>query len=130
MLLNYSNQLCTGFLLLMLFFYACAGYAYRVNAQRPADDPKKRNFHPRAILLAAFTWPLFLFATMTIFIVKAILYGIFLILFTIALLVIRKPFLLKWLDKVATEIGNRLLEANTFLMRIVFGKPIGNPQTV
>lgn len=122
-------HLRNGLLLLMGILFLCAWYAYRVNARRPEDDPKKREFHPRAIILAPFTWPLFLMAFITIFIVKAILYGIFLILFTIALLVIRKPFLLIWLDKIATMIGNKLLGANTFLIRVVFGKPNENPQT-
>lgn len=125
----YSNQLCIGFLLFELCLFAFARYAYRVNAHRSANDPKKRDFHPGAIFLAPFTWPLFLAAYITIFIIKAILYGVFLILFTIALLVIRKPFPLKWLDKIATVIGNKLLEANTFLIRVFFGKPFENPQT-
>jgi hypothetical protein len=125
----YSNQLCIGFLLLELCLFACAGYAYRVNAQRPDDDLKKRDFHPRAIFMAPITWPFFLAAYITFFMIKAVLYGLFLILFTIALLVIRKPFLLKWLDKIATAIGNKLLEANTFLIRVFFGKPFENPQT-
>jgi len=43
-------------------------------------------------------------------------------------LVIRKPFLFVWLDKIATKIGNKLLEANTFLIKVVLGKPIKNPQ--
>jgi hypothetical protein len=40
-----------------------------------------------------------------------------LVLFTIGLMAIRKPFLFVWLDKIATKIGNKLLDANTFLIK-------------
>jgi hypothetical protein len=119
---------CKGLLLLMAVLFLCARYAYRVNAQRPAGDPKKRNYNKGAILLAPFTWPFFLFASLTIFILRVFLYMVFLVLFTVALLAIRKPFLLIWLDKVASKIGNKLLEANTFLLKVVFGKKAENPQ--
>jgi hypothetical protein len=49
-------------------------------------------------------------------------------LFTIAVLVIRKPFLLIWLDKIATKVGNKLLEANTILIQAFFGKTLKSPQ--
>ena len=112
----------------MLLIFACAGYAYRINARRPDDDPKKRDFHPAAIFLAPFTWPFFLFAWIVFFVFKALIYGIFLILFTVALLAFRKPFLLIWLDNTFTRIGDKLLEANTFLIRIVFGDWGNNSQ--
>ena len=129
MLWNYSRYVCNGILLLMLFLMACAGYAYLVNARRPADDPKKKDYPLGAIFLAPFTWPLLLIAYMSLFVIKALLYGVFLILFTIALVVIRKPFLLIWLQKVATRIGDKLLEANTFLIQAAFGKRTAVPQT-
>ena len=112
----------------MLLIFACAGYAYHVNAKRPSDDPKKKDFHPGAIFLAPFTWPFFLFAFIFIFVLRVLVYGLFLILFTIALIAIRKPFLFIWLDSIATHIGNKLLEANTFLIRIVFGDWGNNSQ--
>ena len=112
----------------MLLMLVCAVYAYRVNAKRPDDDPKKRGFHPGAIFLAPITWPLFLFGSISIFVIKALVYGVFLILFTIALLAFRKPFLFVWLDRIATYIGNKLLEANTFLIKIAFGDWERTPQ--
>jgi len=117
---------CT--LLLMLLIFACAGYAYRINARRTDDDPKKRDFHPGAIFLAPFTWPFFLLAFIFIFVLRALVYGLFLILFTIALVAIRKSFLFIWLDSIATYIGNKLLEANTRLIRIAFGDWGNNSQ--
>ena len=74
------------------------------------------------------TWLLFLFASITIFLLRVLVYVVFLVLFTIALLVIRKPFLLIWLDKIATKIGNKLLGVNTFLIKIIFGKTVENTQ--
>lgn|SRR5574341_1040902 len=130
MLLYHLDSICKGVLWLMLLIFACAGYAYRVNARRPADDPKKKIFHPGAIFLAPVTWPVFFFGSISIFMIKALAYGIFLILFTIALVAIRKPFLLIWLHKIATYIGDKLLEANTFLIKMAFGSWEENPQSI
>ena len=115
---------------LSLFLWAFAGYAYRVNAKRPADDPKKRDFHPFAIFLAPITLPLFVFGFISLFLLKAILYGIFLVLLTLALVVVRKPFIFIWLDKIATKIGNMLLEANTQLIKLLLGPWAGEPQQI
>ena len=114
----------------MLLIFACAGYAYRINAKRPDDDPKKKDFHPGAFFLAPFTWPFFPLAFIFIFVLRILAYGLFLILFTIALIAIRKPFLFIWLVSIATYIGNKLLEANTFLIRIAFGDWEENTQPI
>ena len=129
MLTNNPTYLCNGFVLLTVFMLICAGYAYRVNARLAQDDPKKRDFHIGAIFLAPITWILFLLASITIFILRVVFYILFLILFAVAVLAFRKPFLFVWLDKIATKIGNKLLEANTFLIKAAFGKSIKNPQT-
>lgn len=130
MLPYHLDSICKGVLWVMLLIFACAGYAYRVNAKRPADDPKKKDFNPATIFLAPITWPLFLFAWISLFVIKALIYGVFLILFTVALLAFRKSFLLIWLDKTATWIGNKLLEANTFLIKIASGEWGRNSQTI
>ena len=121
MLFNYSNQLCFGGLLITLIFYVCAGYAYRVNARLAADDPKKRDIPLSAVLLGPIIWPVLLLGVVSIFLIKALLYSIFLVLFAIALLVIRKPFLIIWLKRSAAWIGDRLLGANILLMKMIFG---------
>ena len=121
MLLNYSKELCLGFLLLTLIFYVCAGYAYRVNARRAADDPNRRDFPVAAVMFGPIVWPVLLFGVISIFLLKVLFYSIFLILFAIALLVVRKPFLISWLKKSAVWIGDRLLGANTLLLKIIFG---------
>lgn len=121
MLFNYSNYLCIGILLITLIFYVCAGYAYRVNARRAADDPNKKEFPFAAVLLAPIAWPVLLFGVVFIFLIKALFYSIFLVMFAIALLVIRRPLLIIWLKKSATWIGERLLGANILLMKMAFG---------
>jgi hypothetical protein len=121
MLLYHLSDFCKGIFVLFLIIMACAGYAYRVNSRRADDDPKKRNYHPLAIILAPVTLPLFIIFSISIFILRVLTYGVFLILFIVALLVFRKPFLLAWLRKTATTIGDALLEANTFLIKLFLG---------
>ena len=113
----------------VLFLLLCMGYAYRVNARREADDPKRRDYYPGAILLALFTWPLLIFASISLFILRAVVYGIFLVLFSITLVAIRKPFLLIWLNKIFNWIGDKLLTANTFIIKLVFGELKKNTET-
>jgi hypothetical protein len=130
MLFRYIGYCCPGFLLLSLIFWAFAGYAYRVNAKRPADDPKKKNFHPGAIFLAPVTWPLFLIVSMSLFIIRALVYGVFLLLFTTALFAFQTSLVPIGLDNTFSWIGNKLLEANTFLIRIAFGDWERDTQTI
>jgi len=128
MLADYKEEFCQGYILLCLILWGFAGYAYRVNVRRSADDPKKKDFHPAAIFLAPITWPLFIFGFISLFVLKAVLYGIFLVILTIALIVFRKPFIFIWLDKIATKVGNMLLEANTMLIKIFFNPWLGDSQ--
>jgi hypothetical protein len=104
----------------MFFCISCAGYAYRVNAKLPADDPKRKNYHPAAIFLAPITWPLFALGWLSLLTIKALLYGIFLILFTIFLIVFQDISEPIWLEKMFIKIGNMLLKANTILTRLLF----------
>jgi len=122
MLLYHIRSLCYGSLLFMFLAMACAAYAYHVDARRPADDPKKRDYPPVAIILVPIMLPVFAVLYVSLFILRAVLYGIFLILFVITLIVFRESFLLRWLHKIATYIGNKLLDANTILIRL-FVKP-------
>jgi len=106
----------------LLFFLVSAGHAYRVNARLADDNPKKRNYSIFSIFLAPFTWPIFLLIYVFLLVLRVLVYGLFLILFAIALITFRKPFLLKWLGGTLNGIGNKLLWANTLLIKIVFGR--------
>lgn len=109
----------------LLVLLAFTGYAYRVNARRKADDPQKKDYSPVAVPMVI-AWPIYVLTWTALFILKALAYGIFLIVFTVALVVIRKPFIFKLFDKVATKIGTMFLKANTFLIRSFF--PKANPE--
>jgi len=103
----------------------CTTYAYYVNSRREYDDPKKKLYHPLAVLFAPITVPVFIILYALLFLLKAVAYGVFLVLSTFALLVIRKPFLLERLKKIALTVGNLLLETNTLLIRI-FVRPLAD----
>lgn len=118
MLWSNLNLCCNGVLLLIAIVIVCALYAYHVDSKRPDDDPKKKNYHPLAILLAPITFPLFVVFYISIFILRVITYGVFMVLFIAAMIFLRKPFILEWLKKNATTIGDLLLEANTLLIRL------------
>jgi hypothetical protein len=117
--LYYVECLCIGMLMVSLLVAAFAGYAYSVNSQRPDDDPQKRNYNVGAILFASFTWPFFLIAFVSLFLIRAMFYGFFIILFTVFLFIIPgKSSEPTGLEKMASRIGEALLEANTQLIRL------------
>ena len=110
-----------------LILFACVEYVYRANARRAADDPLRRDYHPAAVSLF-FIWPLWILVSTLLFILKALAYGVFLILFTVALVFARKPFIFIWLDRMATAIGTRLLRANMLIVRLFL--PQTNPSRI
>jgi hypothetical protein len=107
---------------------SCAGYAYAVNRRRSEDDPKKQEYHPWAILLVPITFPIFLTLGFFVFVLRAILFAVFLVVFSVLLVALRKPFLFIWWDKFATRIGEPLLKANTYLIKMAFGPGKARPQ--
>ena len=109
---------CNGTLLLMLAVTGCAMFAYFVDSNRAADDPKKKNYHPLAILLAPITFPILAILYISFFILRVVAYTVFMVLFILALMCIRKPFITEGLQKTATSLGDRLMEANTFIVRL------------
>jgi hypothetical protein len=104
--------------------FACAAYAYRVNARREEGDPEKREFEFGAVFLAALSWVVLIPASIAVAVIRAFLGMVFIVLFAVGVLAVRKNFILKWLDKVMVKIGNKLLAANTILLRAFLGKPI------
>jgi hypothetical protein len=52
-----------------------------------------------------------------LFLLRVLVYGTFAILLILALILVRKPFILEVLQKIAIRIGDRLMEANTLLIR-------------
>ena len=130
MLLYRFDLFCGCFLLFFVAIWLITGYTYVVNSRREADDPKKRDYDPLAILLAPITAPIFLAGALGFFILRALLFTVFLIIFSILLVAVRKPFIFKLWDKFATWIGDPLLKVNTHLVRMAFRPWNPNPQTV
>ena len=125
MLLNHLDILFECIFSLALVAVTCAASAYIANARRPDEDSQKRTYHPVAILLAPVTLPLLVVLSISLFILRVIFYGIFLIMFAVALLIVRKPFLFTWLRKMSISIGAKLLETNLLLIKL-FLKPWAN----
>jgi hypothetical protein len=120
MLLAYWKMCCGGYVLLSIILWGFARHAHRVNAKRAAGDPERKEFHPAAVHFAPFIWFPLLIVYVFVFVIRGLLYGIFLVIFTVALVVIRKPFILIWLDRIARKVGNKLLEADTLLANLLF----------
>jgi hypothetical protein len=118
MLWIHIDSVCKGTFLFTLLAWVCAAYAYLVNSRRSVDDPDKKEFYLAAVFLTPITLIPFLFGYILLFIARALFYGIFLVVFIFALIVIRNAFLLEWLQKKATSIGNKLLAANTLLLKL------------
>ncbi len=95
------------------------GYAYYVNARLSANDPQKQNYHPLAFALLPI-WPLELLAFIVLFILRAVLYGLFLVAFTLMLIFVRQPFLLRLLLRAAKYVGDRMLRLNTWFIYQLF----------
>lgn len=100
-----------------LFITLCAFIAYYVDSRRSEDDPKRKNYHPLAIIFAPVTFPIFLVLFIFLFLLRVLVYGVFTILFILMLILVRKPFILEPMQKIAIRIGDRLMEANTILVR-------------
>ena len=118
MLLSHLPEVFNCFVASFVFLLAVAYTAYRFNSRRDPKDPKKRNYHPVAIVLAPFLFPFVASLAISVFLLAAILYGVFLILFTILLVTIRKPFLFIWWNKFAVFVGEPLLKLGTYLIMI------------
>ena len=117
MLHNNFHEIVYFIVGLMLVMMACAGYAYHVNARRAEDDPKKREYHPIGILFAPILLPLLVLSSVTLFLLRVLIYGVSIVLFVLALLLIRKSFLFAAMHKLIMRIGEPLLQVNTFLVR-------------
>jgi len=120
MIFYYFRYICQGTLGIILFILTCTTYTYIVNARRSENDPKKKDYDPVAIFIAPITLPFLIAFAILLFILRAILFGIYLVALTIALVAIRKPFILEWLHKLAISIGEPLLEINTNILRLAF----------
>lgn len=115
----YVEYLCIGFLLISLLVGLCVVYAYSIDSQRSNEDSEKKNYPPGAILFSLFTWPIFLIAFISLLVLRALFYALFLILFIASLFIVPPQYAEPtWLDRIAARIGGKLLDANTLLIRL------------
>jgi hypothetical protein len=110
-----------GLIFVSILLFLSALYAYLVNERREPDDPGKKDLELGGILFIPL-WPAQLFIGLVIAIVKAALYGVFLLVFTAAVVLFRKPFFWPWIEKPVLKIGTKILVVNTFLVRLFFPK--------
>jgi uncharacterized membrane protein len=131
MLTYYIPQLLKCFAAFWLISLAIGYTAYRVNSERPASDPKKRNYHPFAILLAPFIFLFFAPLALVLFVLAALLYAVFILFFTLMLIAIRKPFLFVWWRRFSSSVGEPLLRIGTYLLtlpiRLIIPRAVQQP---
>jgi hypothetical protein len=106
-----------GYIVVTILLVLFSGYAYLVNFYRAADDPEKKDIELSGIALTPL-WPFQLLFGVVGTVFKAVLFGIILLLFSVGAVVIRKPFFWRWIKPIVLGIGNRLMKANTFLIRL------------
>jgi hypothetical protein len=129
--LYYAKYVCIGALLISLLVTLCAGYAYSINAQRAQDDPEKRTYSLGAFVLVFFTWPVLLPLLISLFLLRVLLYGIFIMLFIIFLFIIpRESPKATWLEMKMGKIGDALLRANAFLIKLMVRPRAEEPETI
>jgi hypothetical protein len=129
--LYYVEYLCIGMLIVSLLLAACAMYAYSINSRRSEDDPEKKNYQLGAIIFTFFTWPFFLVAFVSLFLIRALSYSFFLILFTIFLIILpQESSEPSWLEITAATIGETLMEANMFLIKLFLRPWAEEPETM
>jgi len=129
--LQYFKYICIGMLLLSVFVTACAAQAYSVNAARSQDDPEKKEFRLGGLIFVFFTWPILLPAVVSLFLIRALLYGIFILIFSAFLILMpRVSSEPAWLERKILKIGNALLEVNTVLIKLLFRPWEGEAETI
>jgi hypothetical protein len=115
------KNLCIGMLFISVFVAACAAQAYAVNSQRSKDDPEKKDYRLGALIFAIFTWPVLVPALISLVLLRAFLYVIFMFVFTVFLIIMPRDLPEPtWLELKITKIGEKLLEANTYLINLMF----------
>ena len=119
MILIHWKLWASGCGIVLAFIIFSAFYAYRINARRAPDDPKKKDYFPLAPWLAPFILPPLLMINILFAILSSLAFGFFLVIFPLTLLLFRKPFLIKWILKQAQKVGNLILEIDTELLKTV-----------
>lgn len=101
-----------------MVIWAISGYAYLVDQNNSGDIQGEKNYTLGGVLLSGITWPILLLVGLVTSIVKAFLFGIFIVFFSVLLIIGQVIFLLPWLEETSLPTGTKLLEVNSFLSKI------------
>jgi hypothetical protein len=124
MLFLHWQQILGSCCLGTLALWVMSAFAHFHSKRLPAGHEDKKSFHPYAWLAMPFTLPFFLVSAIFSAILYAALFGLLLIVFALSLLLLRKPFLFKWIKETALTVGNFLLKINTRLLRAILPMPV------
>ena len=116
-----QNPCFAGCIVISLILWLFAGYTYLLNQRYAHDDPERRDFKLGAVFLAPITWPFLLVAWLAVTFIKAMLFGILLVIFALAAILIRKPFFWSKVEPIITRVGRALLRANSHFLGLFGG---------
>lgn len=123
MLFKYWQQ-CGGTCCLgVVMIWAMAAFTHFHNKRLPVGDEEKKTYHPYAWVVVPFALPFWIIVASLSAILYAILLGLLLFFFILALIFLRKPFLFKWLKETALKVGRPLLKLNTRLLNLFWPMP-------
>ena len=91
----------------LLVTFGSAAYAYRENLRASPDEQK--SFPLLGVYFAPVLFPLLVFLLILLTLAGAFLLGILLVILPVGFLLVRKPFLLKWIKKIALYLGRKIL---------------------
>jgi hypothetical protein len=100
-----------------------AAFAQLHHKRLPKEDEERKTYHPYAWIAVPFALPFWGLVAILSAILYAILAGFLLLVFILALVVLRKPFLFKWLKETALKVGEPLLKLNTWLLNLIWPMP-------
>ncbi len=108
--------------LYILFVWGACALAYSHNIHLTDDDPERRDFHIMALVLAPFTLPFMGIIWLGYIFLRALLFslmfGCLLILFPFCLIIFQSTSMLDGPLEAYQKIGQALLRANMFLLRL------------
>lgn len=123
MLFKYWQQCGGSCCLGGMVIWAMSAFTYFYHKRLHDGHEEKKIYHPYAWVAVPFTLPLWAVAAILSAILYAVFFGLLLIVFSLALVAIRKPFLFKWLKETALSVGGFFLKINTQLLNWVWPMP-------
>lgn len=123
MLFKYWQQCGGSCCLGVVVIWAMAAFTHFHNKRLPKENEEKQTYHPYAWIAVPFALPFWGLVAILSAILYAILAGFLLLVFILALVVLRKPFLFKWLKETALKVGEPLLKLNTRLLNLIWPIP-------